>query len=183
MELKDIKKSFFGFNKNSVMNYISELNHICAEKTESLQIEKNTALSELSQTNEKLNSKISSLEVEIDALKKELLKSENEIECLKHENEQIKNDFDTKKAVESEVAEILTEARNFAQSMREKTIHENELLRLENQKIYNAEKEKLEKYRENIRNVKTVIDSILKDTKTELEQQEEIINVVEKADD
>lgn len=128
MELKDIKKSFFGFNKNSVMEYIAELNHICAETTESLRNEK----SELSQTNEKLNSRISALETEIDVLKEQLLESKNKIEHLNHENA---------------------------------------VLRLENQKMYDAENQKLQKYRENIKNVKTVIDTILRDSKQNLNRK------------
>lgn len=183
MELKNIKKSFFGFNKNSVMEYISDLNRACAEKAESLRLEKTEALSELNRTNEELNNKISAFEIEIDALKKQLLEAENEINRLNGENEHLKNDVNTKKAVESEVAEILTEARNFAQSVNEKTIRENEALRLENQRAYAAEKQRLTQYRKNVENVKAVIDSVLKSAKAELEQAEEKINTVEKTDE
>ncbi len=183
MELKDIKSGFFGFNKNSVIEYISQLNHLCAENTEKARLEKAEALAELSKTNEKLNNRVSVLESEVDVLKKQLLERESEIERINGENEQLKNDVDKKKAVESEVAEILTEARNFAQSMREKTIRENEVLRLENQRINDAEKQKLTNYRKNIENVKTVIDSILQTAKTELCQAEEKIDALEKIDE
>lgn len=180
MELKDIKKGLFGYNKNSVIEYVSELNHSCAEKVEEVRREKTEALFGLGKTNKELNDKIVCLEAETDALKKQLAEKEKVIIEFSDEIEQYKNNTEARKMLEKEVADILNDAHEFAKLMREKTIRENETLRLENKKANDAIKEKLAEYRKNVCDIKLFIDSVLKNTRNEFNTAEETIAVLER---
>lgn len=111
MELKDLKSGMFGFKKNSVYEYISELNRICSANVEEVKQEKLSALADLSKKNEELNNKVVCLESENDSYKKEIFEKTKLIAELTEENEKLKNDMDKRKAVEAEVADILAEAR------------------------------------------------------------------------
>lgn len=179
MELHEIKKSLFGFKKDSVFEYIAELNRACADKTEEVRREKAAALAELSRTNTELNDRLVSLELERDALKKQLAERERTLDGLRCENEQLKSDTDTRQTVEKEVAEILTEARSFAQTIREKTVREDEAVRLENRKARDAEARRLAEYRQSVSDVKALLDSVLNAAKGGLAQVEAEIAALE----
>ncbi len=175
MELKDIKKGFFGFNKSSVFEYISELNRVCAEKVAEAKKEKSSSLTALNAKNEELNNKVMCFESELDTLKKQLAEKDALISQLTAQNDELKNSTDTRKLVEAEVSEILTEARRFALALREKAIRENEDFRLENRKLNEAERQRLEKYGDDISEIKAAINSVLSETIISLESVEDKI--------
>lgn len=64
MQLKDLKTSLFGFNKNDVCEYISQLNAEYEQKQEQIKKEQSNTLAELNQKNEELNNTVSSLSQE-----------------------------------------------------------------------------------------------------------------------
>ena len=57
MELKDLRTALFGFNKNDVCEYISQLNYIYEEKEAQKIKEQKDILKELNKKNEELNKK------------------------------------------------------------------------------------------------------------------------------
>ena len=55
MELKDLRTALFGFNKNDVCEYISQLNYIYEQKEAQKIKEQKDILEELNKKNEELN--------------------------------------------------------------------------------------------------------------------------------
>lgn len=113
MEFKDIKKGLFGFNKNNVIEYIAELNRICAEKTEALRHEKVIAVSELEQKNSELNVKLAEIETELVSLRNQIAEKESALSELSNENEQLKAEADKHKANTDELADILNDVKAY----------------------------------------------------------------------
>lgn len=168
MELKKLKKSFFGFEKNSVFEYISELNRICSEKVDNEREESRALLDGLNQKNAELSDKLICLETENSELKKQLREKEEFIANLTAQIENRKNAPD-EKSVEAEVADILTEAKRFAKTLREKAVKENDELRRENQKNNEAERQRIAVYSAEISKIKSMIDAVLSEANTGLE--------------
>lgn len=179
MELKDLKRSLFGFNRSSVFEYIAELNRLCSVKVDEAKREKNTQLAELAQKNEELNNRLTAIETDNDALKKQISEAEALIAELKAQNESIKNDFEAKQKVETEVAEILSEARAFAVTLKEKAVAENEAFKLQNRLINEAETKRLAEYSQNVSEIGKAINSILERTRDELKKAESDISALE----
>ena len=70
MELKDLKIALFGFNKNDVCEYISQLNYIYEQKEKQKIKEQKAILEELNKKNEELNDYNSRLNQENTELKR-----------------------------------------------------------------------------------------------------------------
>ncbi len=70
MELKDLRTALFGFNKNDVCEYISQLNYIYEQKEEQKIKEQRAVLEELNRKNEELNDYASRLNQENTELKR-----------------------------------------------------------------------------------------------------------------
>lgn len=183
MELRDIKKSFFGFSRNSVFEYITELNVACSQKVEEIKDEKAAALAELNRKNEELNNSNAALQAEYDELKKQLEEKDKLLEELKQQNAELAAGAGKQKTVEAEVAEILTEAKRFSDTLREKAIRENEAFRLQNRRINDAERQRLAEYGKEISQIKTVINAVLAETESKLENAESKIADLQKTAD
>ena len=100
MQLKDLKTSLFGFNKNDVCEYISQLNAVYEQKEQQIRQEQREILNELNQKNENLNNNVSTLGQENKELlrQKEILQNkaallDGEIGKLKHQVEQMRDLF------------------------------------------------------------------------------------------
>lgn len=70
MELKDLRNALFGFNKNDVCEYISQLNCVYEQKEEQKNKEQREVLEELNRKNEELNDYTSRLNQENTELKR-----------------------------------------------------------------------------------------------------------------
>ncbi len=70
MELKDLRNALFGFNKNDVCEYISQLNYIYEQKEEQKIKEQRAVLEELNRKNAELNDYVSRLNQENTELKR-----------------------------------------------------------------------------------------------------------------
>ncbi len=70
MEMKDLRTGLFGFNKNDVCEYISQLNHIYEEREKQKSKEYMETAQELSKKNEELNNHASRLNQENTELKR-----------------------------------------------------------------------------------------------------------------
>lgn len=124
MELRKIKKSLFGFNKDGVIEYIAELNRRCAEKVEEVTRDKAEAVAVLARKNEELNAKAARLESELGELKEVLCQKDAHIEDLRRENNALRERAERHRAAERETAEILNQARAYVQSAKEKAERE-----------------------------------------------------------
>lgn len=169
MEIKELKSSLFGFKKNTVYEYIANLNKTCSDKVEKVKAEKKAAVSELSKKNEDLNEKNAVLENQISVLNREISEKDKLIATLKE-------DTDERKIAEREVADILLEAKKFGETLRQKANEENMKMREENRQANQREQERIEKYSAEISEVKKLIRSILKDTHEKLTQAESEIS-------
>lgn len=71
MQLKEMKTSLFGFNKNDVYEYISQLNSVCERKVQQAKEEQRESINTLNRKNEELNDSISALSQKNADLKRE----------------------------------------------------------------------------------------------------------------
>lgn len=168
MELTSLQKGLFGFKKNSVYEYVSELNRICSEKIDEAKQDKQAALFNLSKKNEELNNQIISLESRIDELDHSIEEKDEIIENLKAQIQSFQNDVDSRKSVENEVSEIIMEARQFASNLKEKAIKENEQLLAKNKQIEDIENLRLVEYSKEISKIKYAINAAIKDSHIKL---------------
>lgn len=70
MELKDLRTALFGFDKNDVCRYISQLNHVYEQKEAQKCEEQRETMEELAQKNEELHDRASRLNQENTELKR-----------------------------------------------------------------------------------------------------------------
>lgn len=181
MEIRELKSGLFGFRKQSVYEYISQLNRTCSEKVEEARRDKLAALSELSQKNEELNNRVIRLEGENDALRRDRTEKEALISSL---NEQIKQLQErTQKSPSDEIAEIIAEARVFAAGLREKAIIESKAMRVELNRKNDEARLRLATYERSIAEIRAAIDSILENTKERLSETENKISEIERTDE
>lgn len=85
MQLKDLKTSLFGFNKNDVCEYISQLNAVYEQKEQQIQQEQQEIIGELNQKNENLNNTVASLSQENTELVREKEAQQKKAACLSSE--------------------------------------------------------------------------------------------------
>ena len=168
MELKDLKVGLFGFKKNDVCEYISELNSTFSERLAEQKKEKEEALGELNKKNEELNTQISWLETEKDSLKRELEEKDKRIAELQGEIEKRKQELLEVQQKNDGVTEILQEARAFADSLRAKAMAEDEAFRQKNRKKYKAEQARIAEYGKRVDKVKGNIMNALRSMKLQM---------------
>ena len=180
MELKDLKVGLFGFKKNDVCEYISELNSTFSERLAEQKKEKEEALGELNKKNEELNTQISWLETEKDSLKRELEEKDKRIAELQGEIvgycgmycaadiEKRKQEILEVQQKNDGVTEILQEARAFADSLRAKAMAEDEAFRQKNRKKYKAEQARIAEYGKRVDKVKGNIMNALRSMKLQM---------------
>lgn len=90
MQLKDLRTALFGFNKNDVCTYISELNLIYEQKEQQQQQEQAEMLKELNSKNEELSNNASRLNQETTELKRERDELLGRIDSFDRETEELK---------------------------------------------------------------------------------------------
>lgn len=91
MELKDLRTALFGFNKNDVCEYISQLNTIYEQKEEQKTIEQKEILAELNRKNEELSNVAAGLNQENTELKRKNDELLNRVNLFDTEKQEIKN--------------------------------------------------------------------------------------------
>lgn len=168
MELKDLKVGLFGFKKNDVCEYISELNSTFAQRLAEQKKDKEEALEELNKKNEELNTRIARLETEEDSLRRELEEKDRRIAELQGEVEKWKQEVLTVQQKNDGVTEILQEARAFADSLRAKAVAEDEAIRQKNRKKYKAEQARIAEYGKCVDKVKGNIMNALRSMKLQM---------------
>lgn len=101
MQLKDLKTSLFGFNKNDVCEYISQLNTVYEEKERQIRQEQCEITEGLNRKNEDLNNSLAASEQE----KTELIR---EKEALQKRTESIGSEIGELKLGIEEMRKLLT---------------------------------------------------------------------------
>lgn len=91
MELKDLRTALFGFNKNDVCEYISQLNTIYEQKEEQKIIEQKEILAELNRKNEELSNAAAGLNQENTELKRKNDELLNRVNLFDTEKQEIEN--------------------------------------------------------------------------------------------
>lgn len=91
MELKDLRTALFGFNKNDVCEYISQLNTIYEQKEEQKIIEQKEILAELNRKNEELSNVAAGLNQENTELKRKNDELLNRVNLFDTEKQEIEN--------------------------------------------------------------------------------------------
>lgn len=170
MELIDLRVGMMGFNKNDVCEYISELNNNFSDQLSSQKRESERSLAHMNEKNEELNSSIVRLETEKDELNRKLEKKDEVIAQLQSEIEQIKKQISDERQKHNSIADILLDAKDFADGLRAKAVSENEALRQENLKEYNAERKRISEYRERVDKVKSTLIEALRSMEAQTDE-------------
>ena len=123
MELKDLRTGLFGFNKNDVCEYISQLNSIYEQKDSKQKEEQREKLEELSRKNEELGNNASFLNQENTELKRKAEALQNKVDSFSRETEELKNQL---MQMHKSIALVLSDIENqFA-------LAEDKILKLQN---------------------------------------------------
>lgn len=89
MELKDLRNALFGFNKNDVCEYISQLNAIYEQKEQEQNKEQAEALKELNLKNEELSNAAARLNQENTELQRKNDELQSRINSFERETEEL----------------------------------------------------------------------------------------------
>ena len=115
MELKDLRTSLFGFNKNDVCEYISQLNYIYEQKEAQKIKEQKEILEELNKKNEELNDYNSRLNQENTDLKRINDELQKKFELSDKRSSELENQIEEIRKATVSVLEEVKEQLNSAE--------------------------------------------------------------------
>ena len=115
MELKDLRTSLFGFNKNDVCEYISQLNYIYEQKEAQKIKEQKDILEELNKKNEELNDYNSRLNQENTDLKRINDELQKKFELSDKRSSELENQIEEIRKAPVSVLEEVKEQLNSAE--------------------------------------------------------------------
>ncbi len=115
MELKDLRTSLFGFNKNDVCEYISQLNYIYEQKEAQKIKEQKDILEELNKKNEELNDYNSRLNQENTDLKRINDELQKKFELSDKRSSELENQIEEIRKATVSVLEEVKEQLNSAE--------------------------------------------------------------------
>ena len=185
MELRELRTSLFGFKKKDVCEYMARLRSELVENLEEDRENDKHTILDLEQRNAELNDCISKLSAEKERLLAENAEKERIISALEEDFESA-NGENTQSAntqAESgcaEAADIIFEAKQFADSLRDKAEKENENLRRENAEYHNRVKNELSQCKSAVGDLRGKIAKTLKDIDADLSKKEDSIAELER---
>ncbi len=166
MDLQGLKTGLFGFKKKDVCEYISQMNDELGKR---LSIEKekdNATIAELKSKIESLSAENSGLKSEIEteksALNDKLSEKDAIIASLENKIDELKNENIEAHRKNDEVAEIILDARSFANGLREKAIAENDEMCRMNDERNRKLQDRLSSYESEIEKIRWNIQRMLK---------------------
>ena len=115
MELKDLRTALFGFNKNDVYEYISQLNYIYEQKEAQKIKEQKDILEELNKKNEELNDYNSRLNQENTDLKRINDELQKKFELSDKRSSELENQIEEIRKATVSVLEEVKEQLNSAE--------------------------------------------------------------------
>ena len=115
MELKDLRTALFGFNKNDVWEYISQLNYIYEQKEAQKIKEQKDILEELNKKNEELNDYNSRLNQENTDLKRINDELQKKFELSDKRSSELENQIEEIRKATVSVLEEVKEQLNSAE--------------------------------------------------------------------
>ena len=115
MELKDLRTSLFGFNKNDVCEYVSQLNYIYEQKEAQKIKEQKDILEELNKKNEELNDYNSRLNQENTDLKRINDELQKKFELSDKRSSELENQIEEIRKATVSVLEEVKEQLNSAE--------------------------------------------------------------------
>lgn len=188
METVNLKKGLFGYTPSSVQEYVEALNAEFSGRANNLVLENEELKKkcELLQTqiddaitkqNEFLE-KIGSMSEEIESLISEKSKLNGQIDDLKHKlDEETKDKFDYEQG-QNELADVMIEAKRFANDLKNKTEMEFEQKRAANNDVINKEKHRIEKYIFDIDEISEILHKICDDFAVEIKNKKTELNII-----
>ncbi len=179
MELKDIKTGLFGFKKADVYEYISELNYVCADKIAKCDKDRHNDLENMSIKNEELNNAIVCLETDKDLLLRQIEEKDAVISELRAEICSLKESYKNDQGKRDTIADVIIEAKKFADELRTKAIAENEELQKKSRIAFEARKSELDEYSRKIASLKDAIVSTLTSMNNKTTDIDEMITVLQ----
>ena len=184
VELKNLRTTLFGFGKKDVCEYIAQLNEEFSRKLNEVNKRKNSDAKQLQSKLDELENEKIRLEAEKDELQNQIDENEEIISGLKKSLESMKEENLGIRRNSDEVTDILLDVKNFANSLREKAILENDVMRRKNrehnqeiQTRLTAYKSDIGKIHENIIKMLQNMDDSLNQTTAELSAMQEKFDI------
>lgn len=188
METVNLKKGLFGYTPSSVQEYVEALNTEFSGRANNLVLENEELKKkcELLQTqiddaNTKQNEfleKIGSMSEEIETLISEKSKLNGQIDDLKYKlDEETKDKFDYEQG-QNELADVMIEAKRFANDLKNKTEMEFEQKRAANNDMINKEKHRIEKYISDIDEISEILHKVCDDFGAEIKNKKTELNII-----
>ena len=186
MEPVNLKRGLFGYTASSVREYMESLNAELSERANTLFAENeelrdkcNRYESQLSAEVEKqdqLLEKMNALSKEIEVLTSEKTELSEQIEDLNIQLERATKDKLDYKQGQNELADVMLEAKRFANDLKQKTEMEFEQKKAANNNIINQEKRRIEKYISNINELNEILHKVCNDFEDEINNRKKELN-------
>lgn len=185
MELRELRTSLFGFKKKDVCEYMARLRSELVENLEEDRENDKRTILDLEQRNAELNECISKLSAEKERLLAENAEKERIISALEEDSESANGESTQSANTQAEsgcaeAADIIFEAKQFADSLRGKAEKENEELRRENAEYHNRVKNELSQCKSAVGDLRGKIAKTLKDIDADLSKKEDSIAELER---
>lgn len=188
METINLKKGLFGYTQSSVEEYIKALNSELSGKTSKL-VSENEQLTDKLQRGRKnvealklredeLLEKISDLSKEIDALKSDKSELDKQLANLRQQLASETQNKVTYEQNQNELADVMIEAKRFANDLKEKTQLEYAQKKAANNELINKEKLRIEKYIQDIDELCKLLKKTCGGFETELNSKKSDLNII-----
>lgn len=186
METVTLKKGLFGYTASSVQKYIEALNAELSERVNTLLAENEELRDKCDRYESQMNAeaekqdqlleKINALSKEIQALTSDKAKLTEQINGLNEQLESALNDKASYEQGQNELADVMLEAKRFANDLKHKTEMEFEQKKAANEVLINQEKRRIEKYISNIDELNEILHKVCNDFGEEINNRKNELN-------
>ena len=186
METVSLKKGLFGYTASSVQEYIEALNEELSERLNTLLAENEELRDKCGRYESQMNTesekqdqfleKINTLSKEIEALTSDKAKLTEQINRLEGELERALADRASYEQGQNELADVMLEAKRFANDLKQKTKQEFEQKKAANEEKINQEKRRIEKYISDIDELHEILHKVCNDFGEEIHNRKNELN-------
>lgn len=186
METVNLKKGLFGYTASSVQEYIEALNAELSERVNTLLAENEELRDKCDRYESQMNAKaekqdqflekINALSKEIQVLTSDKAKLTEQINGLNGQLERALKDKASYEQGQNELADVMLEAKRFANDLKHKTEMEFEKKKAANEEKINQEKRRIEKYISNINALNEILHKVCNDFGEEINDRKKELN-------
>lgn len=186
METVNLKKGLFGYTASSVQEYIEALNAELSERLNTLLAENEelrdkcdryeSQMSAEAEKQDQFLEKINALSKEIQILTSDKAKLTEQMNGLNEQLERALKDKASYEQGQNELADVMLEAKRFANDLKQKTEMEFEEKKAANEEKINQEKHRIEKYISEIDELHEILHKVCNDFVEEIHNRKNELN-------